>query len=101
MTDFAVGDRVEYTNENDYRKGPRAGDIGTVIRIIDMDTCVTVQFDDPIDGGHSAEGHGVDGHCWHCVNANLKRIKEDEFNEPNDEEISALLYEVCRCSEVR
>lgn len=100
MTDFAVGDRVEYTNENYYRKGPRAGDTGTVIRIIDMDTYVTVQFDDPIDSGHSAEGHGMDGHCWHCVNANLERIKEDEFSELIDAEISAFLYEICGSGEM-
>lgn len=100
MTDFAVGDRVEYTNENYYRKGPRAGDIGTVIRIIDMDTCVTVQFDDSINGGHSADGHGMDGHCWRCVNANLERIKEDKPTELSDAEISALLYEVCGSGEM-
>lgn len=91
MTDFVVGDRVEYANGNGYLKGPRAGDIGTIIHIIDMNTMVTVQFDNTFWGGHSAEGRGKGGHCWHCVNANLKLIKEDEFDELSDAEISALL----------
>lgn len=92
MTDFA--------NENYYRKGPRAGDIGTVIYVSDPRYSVTVQFDSPVDGGHSAEGRGTDGHCWHCVNANLERIKDDEPNELSDAEISALLYEVCGSGEM-
>ena len=100
MTNFAAGDRVEYTNENYYRKGPRAGDVGTVIRIIDMDTCVTVQFDDLLVGGHSADGRGMDGHCWHCVSVNLERIKEDESSELIDAEISAFLYEICGSGEM-
>ena len=91
MTDFVVGDRVEYINGNGYRKGPHIGDTGTVIRIFDMETAVTVQFDNLFSGGHSAERHGKDGHCWHCVNANLKLIPEDEFDELSDAEISALI----------
>lgn len=91
MTDFVVGDRVEYANENGYHRGPRAGDIGTVIHIIDMSSSVTVQFDNAFPGGHSAERRGKGGHCWHCVNANLKLIKEDEFDELSDAEISALI----------
>ena len=91
MTDFVVGDRVEYANENGYNRGPRAGDIGTVILITDMSTMVTVQFDNTFPGGHSAERRGKGGHCWHCVNASLKLIKEDEFDELSDAEISALM----------
>lgn len=91
MTDFVVGDRVEYTNENGYLRGPRAGDIGTVIYVSDPNYEVTVQFDNKFFGGHSAQGRGKGGHCWHCVNASLKLIKEDGFDELSDAEISALM----------
>ena len=89
MTDFAVGDRVEYTYENGNLAGPRAGDIGTVVRIINMETMVTVRFDSKFRGGHSAGGCGEDGRCWYCCNGNLKLI--GEFNELSDAEISALI----------
>ena len=91
MTDFVVGDRVEYVNENGFPRGPRAGDIGTVILITDMSSSVTVQFDNTFPGGHSAERRGKGGHCWYCVNTNLKLINEDGFDELSDAEISALI----------
>lgn len=91
MTDFVVGDRVEYANENGYNRGPRTGDIGTVILITDMSSSVTVQFDNTFPGGHSAGRRGKEGHCWHCVNTHLRLINENEFDELSDAEISALI----------
>lgn len=91
MTDFAVGDRVEYTYKNGDLSGPRAGDIGTVVRIINVETMVGVQFDSEFRGGHSAGWCGEDGRCWYCCNGNLKLIKEDEFDELSDAEIIALI----------
>lgn len=94
LNGFVVGDLVEYIGELNGVYGPRAGNIGTVVRIRNPELqqpTFSIQFDCPIRGGHSAGGHGLPGHCWNCGAHRLRRVEEDKISELSDTEINALI----------
>ncbi len=92
MTDFIVGDRVEFVGVSG-TYGPRNGYAGTIVhrRLELTRTIFSVQFDELIHGGHSAGGRGEPGYCWNLPASALRLVGEIDFAEIDDTEINALI----------
>lgn len=92
MTDFIVGDRVEFVGVSG-TYGPRNGCAGTIVhRKPELArTIFSVQFDELIHGGHSAGGIGEPGYCWNLPASALRLVGEIDFAEIDDTEINALI----------
>ena len=60
---FRVGDRVVAVEAVDGKR-ELIGKSGTVIYLMGSST-VSVEFDEPFDGGHGENGRGKHGHCRH------------------------------------
>ena len=82
---FDVGDRVVCLRSYD-NNDSIVEQVGTIVKITRSDRSCAVEFDRPIEHGHSCSGNGIDGHCWWVPQECLERY--DDANVPERIDLS-------------